>query len=665
MNRIYISLCLCFACLASSCSYLDTNLVDQANLDDVFSQRETVRSYLAHIYNYIPLEEDPVSGSGYVVARSDQARFSWYTKGKYELFRSGNYSASSMDGNAGAYSDYWNDYYNGIRQCTIFIQHIDLDVNDTPQIREYMRSEARFLRAYLYYFLLRQYGPVVLLGDGLYDDGEDLMTLDRNTVQECVEWIVSELDKATDALPLTLGDTSESVERWQGRVTKGAALALKARVLMMAASPLFNGCALYKGVMKNYDGEYLFPQEADLNKWQQAADACKKVIDLGLYNLCRSEETGDAFKDGAASYQKVFFDSWNEETIWGWWRRTDNEYSAASYSSLGSGGLIVAMQVPKNFGKYAYSGICPSLKLVDSYAMWETGRYPVKGYEKDAHGQDYSRPVIDPVSGYKPEGWTDNYKQPVDASWAPAFKAHNSCVGREPRFYACIVPSGFYWPNANNADKDAIGSDEYEVRKGGRFSVYDSAESSSRYSLNSIQHPRSGYAWRRNYKADTSLETESDYTSMKSVYPEFRLAEVYLSYAEACNEKPDRDEATAIEYLDKVRSRVGLCSIKTAYPEVIGNQALLRTLIRRERQVEFAMEPLSYYDACRWMTAKDEYPAGCWSLKCSASTYEESYERVDDEIALSALVFTDRDYFYPISSAWLKQMPGMTQNYGF
>lgn len=663
MNRIILPFALAMAFLTSCGSFLDADLVDQANLEDVFSQKETVRGYLAHIYNYIPMEEDPVGGSGYVVARSGQARFSWYTKGKYEFFRTGNYSAATISDNSGAYYDYWKDYYEGIRQCTIFLKYIDLDQNDTQATREYMRAEARFLRAYYYYFLLRQYGPVIILGDSLYDDTSDVSLLDRNTVDENVDWIVSELDKAAENLPATLASTTESVERWQGRAMKGAALALKARVLLMAASPLFNGCDLYKG-MKNMSGQFLFPQEPDQTKWRKAADACKAVIDLGLYGLCRSESTGDAFKDAAASYQKVFFDPWNEETIWGWWVRTGNEYSVASFSELGADGAIVSMQVPKNFGKYAYSGICPSLRLVDSYAMWESGRYPVIGYAKDANGNDYSRPIVDAASGYRQDGWTDDYSQPIDADWAPSFKAHNTCVGREPRFYACLVPNGFYWPSKSNTNEDAVGSAAFRARKGGRFTTYDSEESSSRYSSYG-QYCRVGYAWRRDYKADTSLETESDYTQLKAVYPEFRLAEMLLGYAEACNEMPDRDEASALRYVNEIRSRSGLKKLEISYPEVAGDKDLLRNLIRRERQVEFAMEPISYYDACRWMTAKEDYPSGNWSLECSSTSYEGSYARVDDEIALRPSVFTDRDYFYPISVSWLRQMPGMTQNYGF
>ncbi len=649
--------------ILSSCEdYLDVSLVDQANIEDVFSQTETVRKYLSHIYSYIPMEEDIVNGSGSVVARTDLARFSWYSNGTSEFFRTGGYSSATVAQDALAYNDYWFNYYEGIRQCTIFINNIDLDKEDIEATREYMKAEARFLRAYYYYFLFRQYGPVYILGDKLYEE-TDISKIDRNTVDENVEWMVSELDKAIANLPETLASTTESVERWQGRATKGAAMALKARILMMAASPLYNGCPLYKGSLQNIDGEYLFPQNPDPAKWEKAAKACKDIIDLNLYSLCTANVSSDRFANGAASYQKVFSETWNSETIWGWWYRTSNQYSSGTYTDLGAYGSLVAMQVPKNFGKYSYSGICPSLKLVDSYAMWETGRYPVTGYEKDAYGNDYSKPVIDAASGYKNSGWTENYRQPVDVDWAPAFKAHNSVVGREPRFYACIVPNGFYWPNVSNTNEDSVGELAFEARKGGRFTTYDSAEASSRFSSSGSQHSRTGFAWRKNYIANTSLETLSDYTVLKAVYPEFRLAEIYLSYAEASNETGD--EATALEYLNKVRNRVGLNNIEDAYPEVRGNQELLRRLIRKERQIEFAMEPLSFYDACRWMTAEEEYPAANWSLKCSASTYEESYERVSDEIALPAAMFTGRDYFYPISHKWLQQTVNMTQNYGF
>lgn len=661
MKRIVISLLLIASVCLSGCErFFAVDLSDQADIDEIFSKSETAHRYLSHLYSYLPLEEDVVGSNGWVVGRSDQALYSWYQYVYYNLYRTGNYSAATMKSSPITYFDYWRANYQGIQQCSIFISHIDQDLEDAEKVRAYMKAEARFLRAYLYTLLFRQYGPVFIWGDQLSDEEVIASTIDRNTVDENIDFIVSELDKAAADLPLTLSETSESVERWQGRVTKGAALALKARILLTAASPLFNGCDLYKGQMRNKDGNFLFPQEPDPEKWEKAARAAKDVIDLGIYSLCRSSATGDRFKDAAASYQRVYFEPWNQETIFGWWKRNRNAYWTDAYTYMGGAGQALGCSVPKNFGRYAYSGICPSLKLVDSYAMYESGRYGVTGYAKDGNLNDYSRPVIDPASGYRSTGWTENYKQPVDTDWAPAFKAHNSCVGREPRFYACLVPNGFYWPNRNNQDVET-----YPQRKGGRFTTYNSDECSSPYNITSGQYCRVGYAWRKNYPADTPLETASDYSSLNAVYPEIRLAEIYLSYAEACNEKPQRDEAAAIEYLNLVRNRSGLNNVEVAYPEVRGNQELLRWIIQRERMIEFAMEPMRHYDACRWMIAKDEYPADNWTLMCSSENYEDSYTRVTDEFVGEPAVFTDRDYLYPISAKWLAEMVNLTQNYGF
>ena len=657
--KYIISALLCFI-LATSCeSVFTVDLNDQANIDEIFSKSETTHRYLAHLYAYLPLEEDVVGSNGWVVGRSDQSRFSWYQYVYYDLFRTGNYSASTMKDSPLTNFDYWRANYQGIRQCSIFMSYVDNDLQDTEEIRAYMKAEARFLRAYLYYLLFRQYGPVFIWGDKLSDDTVDPKTIDRNTVDENVSFMVEELDKAAEDLPLDISQTTENADKWTGRVTKGAALALKARILMFAASPLYNGCDLYKGEMINLNGDCLFPQESDPQKWETAAQACKAVIDLGIYDLCRRSTCGDPFKDGAASYQSVYFEPWNEETIFGWWKRTSNAYWTDAYTYMGGAGQAIGTAVPRNFGTYAYSGICPSLKLVDAYAMYESGRYGVTGYEKDKNGNDYSHPIIDAASGYVAEGWTENYRQPVDADWAPAFKAHNSCVGREPRYYACIVPSGFYWPCSSNQDTEL-----YPNRKGGRFITFDGDESSSRYDI-SAGSCRTGYAWRKNYPADTPINVKTDYTSLKAVWPEIRLAEIYLSYAEACNEKPNRDEQAAIEYLNKVRNRSGLKNVQEAYPEVLGNQELLRWIIQRERMIEFAMEPMRHYDACRWMIAKDEYPCANWTLNVSANTYEKSYTRVDDDFIGDPAVFTDRDYLYPISARWLSEMVNLTQNYGF
>lgn len=660
MKKIKLIIALvCAAFAFSACeSYFEVDLKDQANMEEVFAKSTTTHRYLSHLYSYLPLDEEIVGSDGWVVARSDEAMYSWYQWVYYLMFRTGNYSSATPTNET--YYNYWDKFYIAINQCSIFLDYVDQDAEDSAVIKKTMAAEARCLRAFYYFCLFRQYGPVYVWGDRRSDEGIVASEVDRHTVDQNIDFIVSELDKAAADLPLTMEEVGESADKWMGRLTKGAALAIKSRVLLYAASPLYNGCDLYKGKMKNYYGDYLFPQEADPEKWTKAAEAAKAVIDLNIYSLCETHETGDAFKDGGASYEKVFFDEWNHETILGWWRRT-----SSAYSWLGGGGAILATSCPgihTNGEIYqGYGGIAPSLKLVDSFPMWETGRYPVTGYQ----GQnDYSRPIIDSQSGYEATGWTENYKQPLDADWAPAFKAHNSTVGRDPRYYACLVPNGFYWPNQTEAVEFTCWSKRADDEPAYSFRGNPDYTPTCAWSA-SGDITRVGYTWRKWYKPNKSLRTGTDYTSYRLVYSEIRLAEIYLNYAEACNEKPLRDEAEAFKYLNKVRNRVGLNNIEDAYPEIAGNKELLRWCIQKERMVELGMEAVRHYDACRWMTAKAEYPTKNWTLNCKATNYEDSYNRVCDEFIGGDAAFSDRDYLFPISVNQLNEMTNITQNYGF
>ena len=214
--------------------------------------------------------------------------------------------------------------------------------------------------------------------------------------------------------------------------------------------------------MKNYYGDYLFPQQEDPEKWQKAADAAYEVIKMNKYSLVQDNSVvangttitdEDAkFLNAMRSYQLVWQNdgTWSNETIWGWWWRTSSisTNDTSGYDYLGGVGGTMVPALPPNFGFYAgFGGSAPSLKLIDTYPMWKTGRYPVTGYQGV---NDMSKPIIDPQSGYVAEGFTDNYKQYVDPiypEWRPTIKAHNSCIGRDPRYYANVVPNGFYWPH--------------------------------------------------------------------------------------------------------------------------------------------------------------------------------------------------------------------------
>jgi len=460
MKKIHILLAI--ALLAVSCDkFFDINLKDQATLEDTMSRSSSVRRYLAHLYSYIPRDENTRNYEGGTVLRSDE---SLNAKSQYETYwykvRRGEYGPDNTNSESNA--NFWKRYYVAINECTTFLDNVDKDQEDSPELVQQMKGEARFLRAYFYFVLLRQYGPVIIWGDQASDQNVLAETMDRNTVDENFDFIVGELDKAIEDLAYEVNDSGLglSLSSNKGRATKGAAMALKARVLLMRASPLYNGqngTGMYSS-LQNHRGEQLFPAYSAA-KWDDAAQAAKALIDMGRYTLTTVNDAGKSeLQNAAASYQTVWFEGWstNREIIWGWW------YRAWGDESLGSG-CDIAYAAPAG-GKIALAGYSlnsPSLKLVDAYPMWETGRYPILGYNKTGGMLDLSRPQVDEASGYQAEGWTENYQQTVDVetSWARPFKAHNSTVGRDARYYANFVPNGFWWPSSTTkgrSDSPAI-----------------------------------------------------------------------------------------------------------------------------------------------------------------------------------------------------------------
>ncbi|MBO4455631.1 MAG: RagB/SusD family nutrient uptake outer membrane protein [Bacteroidales bacterium] len=660
------------ALAAVSCdSYFDINTKDQATLEDIMSRSTAVRQYLAHLYAYVPNEENLRANEGGTSLRSDEAlhaKSQWETA--WYKVRRGEYSSASTTDVASG--NIWAKFYQAINECTTFIDNLSYDKEDSEKLVACMDGEARFLRAYYYFTLFRHYGPVFIWQD---EEGHAVASnqninsedIDRDTVDENVDFMVRELDIAIGELPDAIGDVIAASSN-MGRVTKGAAMALKARILLYAASPLFNGqngTGMYAGLV-NKDGDRLF-SDYDASKWDKAATAAKQVLDLGTYELTQKGNPLESIKDAAASYQNVWFENWgtNKEIIWGWWYRQWAE------DYLGSIGGEIAFSAPSGgrLCRRGFSLITPSLKLIDAYPMAETGRYPIVGYYETAGLLDYSRPIVDEASGYKAEGWTSDYQQliDVDPSWAKPFQAHNSTVGRDARYYSNFVPNGFWWPCERPMDGEAL-----------RFTCYDSEECTSRYSPTEGCN-RVGFVWRRLYKAGNQLKEDTDYSSIRYVYPAFRLAEMYLAYAEACNEKSTRAVSEAIAAVDAVRARAGLIGLREAYPEIdfdgnggtIGGvtrngQEWLRWMIRQEKMAEFAFEGSQrHYDAVRTMIAEKEYNVENWTLHVTADNYIDSYKRVSDDYIGGRSVFKKRDYLFPFGSKQLSEMTNFTQNPGW
>ncbi|MEH6309159.1 RagB/SusD family nutrient uptake outer membrane protein [Olivibacter sp. CPCC 100613] len=200
----------------------------------------------------------------------------------------------------------WGASYKNIRAATIFINNIDVvPVNDAKfealpnglTVKRTWKAEARFLRALAYFELLKRYGGITLLGERVLELGENV-ELPRNTYAECVDFIVNEMDAIQDSL---LVYPVPSPARNSHRATKGSAMALKARVLLYAASPLFNG--------ENMDGANALTgyPSFDQSRWQRAAKAAKNIIDLNTYAL--EEDVKQVFTQ-QYNREVLFFKQW-------------------------------------------------------------------------------------------------------------------------------------------------------------------------------------------------------------------------------------------------------------------------------------------------------------------------------------------------------------------
>lgn len=261
-------------------AYEPVPLGQQINLDLVFDPADSLGKnamrYLGTLYQQALPDGHNRIGGNYLDAASDDAISSATGIPEVQRIATGAYTASQSHAD-----NVWNNYYAAIRNCTNFVVYINrVPLKETlpngASARAAYRSEARFLRARLYFELVRRYGGVPLLRDLLPQITDDVQ-LPRNTFAECIDYIVEECEDVKDSLR-----TQAMVGNGEyGRVTKGAAMALKARALLYAASPLFNGGNISSSPLTGYT-------DADPNRWKRAADAAKELISLQAYSLMPS-----------------------------------------------------------------------------------------------------------------------------------------------------------------------------------------------------------------------------------------------------------------------------------------------------------------------------------------------------------------------------------------
>lgn len=274
MKKLVYSIILAVSIIGTSCEYEFTDEpVDFYSTGDIMKDSTFVMGFVDDLYNTLPDGYNRLGGNSMIASTTDEAVESGiYTEAEYMAL--GVWSATNVR------DDAWNSSYIAIRKANVFLNEISPAIPDrvfrSDKTIDLLVGQSYFLRAFFYFELVKRYGGVPLITDVLSLENE--LNISRNSYDECISFITSECDKAAAVLPVAWSDPAVNF----GKATKGAALALKSKVLLYAASPLFNDPSKPTGMVEH--GAY------SNEKWQQAAQASFDVINLKTYQLHTSFE---------------------------------------------------------------------------------------------------------------------------------------------------------------------------------------------------------------------------------------------------------------------------------------------------------------------------------------------------------------------------------------
>jgi starch-binding outer membrane protein, SusD/RagB family len=502
----------------------------------------------------------------------------------------------------------WTPFYANARRASIFFSRINKVPGDAAVIKD-LKGQAYFLRAWTYFYLTNIYGgvPIITKAYGLTDKYE----VARSSYDECIKYVVGQCDSAA----MNLSDTYAA----DGHVTKGAALALKARVLLYAASDLHNS-AKNSVVTSGFSKPDLLGYTGGdaTARWTAAKTAAKAVIDLGKYDLYKANPA--ATDSVANNFVELFTSKGSKEDILlqFFTPKTDEDWQ----------GYNPALYCGPN-GYHNWGNNTPVGDLVDDYEM------------KDGTAFDWNK---------------------------PAHKA-NPYVKREARFYASILYEGVQW---RKRPDDALKIDPFSKIQVGH--VYDTSGKMIRAGLDTREGPiedwnggKSGYYLRK--YVDPSVDPQ--YVKQDVPYKHIRYAEILMNYAEACIELGQ--DAEARTYINLIRTRAG----QPALAATVTGDAL-RQAYRHERRVEFAFEDQRFWDVRRWIIGAAAYhqtsrvDVRYETTEASVASYRKTdgttygpaiFSKAD--LGGDARAWNNKCYFFPIMRSEMNKNTLLVQNPGY
>ncbi len=520
----------------------------------------------------------------------------------------------------------WYNSYVGTRRVNLFLESVDkseiyIDDPDNPtraHDRTWSKGQAYFFRAFFGFDLMRRYGRYVITTKVEELDDPDLYR-DRNTVEECVKQMLSDCDSAIEMLPALWDE-----DNWH-RANRTAAQALKARILLYYASPLYQGNFEEHGLPAGSVG--------DVQRWIDAVNAYRTAInDNDFYNL-------------------------EQPTVW-----------KRPWSQEGTYNYVIGLT-----GNLDNHEIIYDVGYSTSYSIYNE-RYSLPSELEGCYG--YTNPTQEMVDAFEVVTGTGANKKAVPFDWNNPDHAKDPYANRDNRFYNCILYNGVLWGTATNKQYtmymyeavSAEDSPDGEAHVGGKHRDRSIAT-----------FTKTGYFHRKFLSESVYSLKSGDYSTPKRSRWEFRFTELILSYAEALNEAygPDGVDPegglrelngaaniqTARQAINTIRARVQMPALAN-----VNTPDEMREAIHHERQVELCFEAQRFFDVRRWKEGEKfggpihgiKITPTAYNAKGIPTSYKYEVEVVENR------VWDDKYYWYPISAEEMKIYTGrMTQNPGW
>jgi hypothetical protein len=289
MKKIFIvfGVLLAMASCKKSGDFLDSQANTGETEATIFTDSIKTIGFLTNIYSGIgySFNKGRFSSHGNTEVATDDAEYAYSGVGQNAVIMYNGTLTPNNFWTPGAVPDFWSTPYANVRKVNQLIAKIGGAPLSAP-LKTRMLAEARFLRAWYYHFLLINFGGVPIVGDNVYGITE-IINLPRSSFKNTVDYITKELDAVAAILPAP----NAYAEQDYGRATRGACLALKSRVLLYAASPLFNGGSIATGEL----AEITSYPTANVSYWQAAADAAEAVINTSYYSLIEDNTTAPGY----------------------------------------------------------------------------------------------------------------------------------------------------------------------------------------------------------------------------------------------------------------------------------------------------------------------------------------------------------------------------------